>query len=605
MSTDPTQIDKSRSPDAPNLISDSGGFPEKRPGWRVLHNFGARIHGIYHGRLADEDVFLVHAGETLYRWDGADGAEVLRSGLNNGSGTAFCLEDRLWILTGREYLVYGKFDGAFALKDVESIAYVPATSISVKPANPQDRKNYEPANLLQPKRINKFIGDGTTKDYQLDVTGIDSAAVTATVNGTEMAEGSGFTVDRTAGKITFATAPTTPGTTGVDNVFINFSKTVEGYADRVKRCTIATLYGVGNNDRAFLAGDPQNPSTDRWSWYKNPAYFPDNNASALGTRETRIMGYSKIGEYLAIHKEDSSVDSTIYLRRAALIPEDDRKTQDTGAFPTVQGVSGIGTIAPGAVASLIDEPLFLSRTGVYGIGSSTITAERNAVNRSYFVDAALTKEPNLQSAVAAQWNGCYLLCVNGRCYVLDGKQQKAYRSQMGDYVYECYFWNNVPAVCLLEHEGSLYFGAADGRVCRFNNDIDGMAKYNDNGAAIACWWSTKADDDGDFMVKKTMVRRGSGIMIKPYTRSSARVLIRTDRDFGREIKYAPMDIFDWEDIDFARFTFNAGDSPQVVPFSTKVGKYVTAQIIIKNDSINEGFGVFGIIKRYTKADYVK
>ena len=33
MSTDPALIDTTRSPDAPNLISDTGGYPEKRHGW--------------------------------------------------------------------------------------------------------------------------------------------------------------------------------------------------------------------------------------------------------------------------------------------------------------------------------------------------------------------------------------------------------------------------------------------------------------------------------------------------------------------------------------------------------------------------------------------
>ena len=66
-----------------------------------------------------------------------------------------------------------------------------------------------------------------------------------------------------------------------------------------------------------------------------------------------------------------------------------------------------------------------------------------------------------------------------------------------------------------------------------------------------------------------------------------------------------MDIFDWEDIDFSRFSFLASDSPQVVMFNRKVKKYITLQIIVKNDTINEGFGVFGIIKRYTKGSYVK
>ena len=94
-------------------------------------------------------------------------------------------------------------------------------------------------------------------------------------------------------------------------------------------------------------------------------------------------------------------------------------------------------------------------------------------------------------------------------------------------------------------------------------------------------------------------------MIKPFTRSSVKVLARTEKDFGKQITYSTMDIFHWEDIDFSRFTFNANDGPQVVPFNSKVKKYITLQITVKNDGLNEGFGVFGIIKRFTKGNFVK
>ena len=94
-------------------------------------------------------------------------------------------------------------------------------------------------------------------------------------------------------------------------------------------------------------------------------------------------------------------------------------------------------------------------------------------------------------------------------------------------------------------------------------------------------------------------------MIKPYLRSSVKVLVRTQRDFGNQIRYSTMDIFSWEDIDFSRFAFNSNDAPQVVPFNRKVKKYITLQITVRNDAVNEGFGVFGIIKKFTKGNSVK
>lgn len=354
----------------------------------------------------------------------------------------------------------------------------------------------------------------------------------------------------------------------------------------------------------FLSGNEKYQSADWHSELNDPSYIPDLSYSLIGSENTAIMGYSKIGEYLAVIKEDDGQDSTIFLRSAKL----DRIDSDTteAVFPLKQGVAGVGAVSRHAIGKLLDEPLFLSRNGIYAITSNIITAERTVQNRSFFVDTALTKEENLQSAICVDWNGLFILCVNSRCYLLDGKQNKSYKPQSsGDYVYECYHWNNIPAICFLEHNGNLYFGTAEGEICRFNNDDPLMSRYSDNNQPIVASWSTKADDDGDFMRRKTIPRNGSGLMLKPYTRSSCKVTIRTDKDFGVDIRTAFMDIFTFEDMDFERFSFNTNDSPQIHPFGKKIRKYITAQITVSNDALNEGFGILGIIKRYTMGNYVK
>ena len=96
-----------------------------------------------------------------------------------------------------------------------------------------------------------------------------------------------------------------------------------------------------------------------------------------------------------------------------------------------------------------------------------------------------------------------------------------------------------------------------------------------------------------------MVKRGSGVIMKPYLRTSVTVYARTDRDFGREIRSSILDLLDFWDIDFNRFSFVTNDAPQVVPFNSKVKKYKTLQLIVRSEGINEAFGVFGLIKRYT------
>lgn len=591
LSTDPTQIDEKRGADGTvNLISDAGGNPEKRPGWRTLMRCEAPVNGLYRGVLKGQEVLLCHGGAKLYRWTDS-GLTLLLDGIAGQRGSSFVMNDKLWVLTGGEYLCY---DGQ-AVTRVDANAYVPTTTIAAKPTG--GGQSYDAVNLLSPKRRNTFLGDGTAKAFQLDATdvqAIEEIRVNGGVWGTER-----YTLDGGAGRVSFQEAPPAPPVTGVPNVEITFRKPVEGYADRINHCTLSVVYGGGGSDRVFLSGNPDHPSTDWHCDAGDPTYFPDLSYSRIGADGTRIMGYCRMGDDLAIVKQDNRQDATIYLRGYTMT--------DTGVlFPVRAGVAGVGAVAAGSFGYLLDEPLFLSRTGVYALTASNITAMRQVQNRSYYVDARLTREAGLENAVCAVWNGYYILCVDARCYVLDGRQNKAYKPQSyGDFVYECYYWEGVPAVCFLEADGNLYFGTSDGRICRFNTDREDTARYTDDGAAIVARWATKSDDDGDFMRKKTMVKRGSGVMIKPYARSGAKIYARTDRDVGRIIRSGTMDLFRWEDIDFERITFNGNDTPQVIPFNVKRKKYLTMQLLIENDGASEGFGIYGIIKRYTVGGYNK
>ncbi|HOS43826.1 MAG TPA: hypothetical protein PK794_09065, partial [Armatimonadota bacterium] len=109
---------------------------------------------------------------------------------------------------------------------------------------------------------------------------------------------------------------------------------------------------------------------------------------------------------------------------------------------------------------------------------------------------------------AAEWRGFYILCVNSRCYILDSMQRRSFNAKSGgSYVYECFYWTNVPAAALCEADGTLYFGTEDGRLCRFNTDLDDTSRYSDDGEGIEAIWSTKSDDDGDFGRTKSVNRR--------------------------------------------------------------------------------------------------
>ena len=137
-----TMVDDSRSPCAVNVISDTGGFPEKRLGWRTIKTLDGRINGIYHykgivtqkaetdGEEDTEtlvDCFIIHAGTKIYSWSGSEEEEPMEllSGINNARSTGRCFKEKVFILTGAELL---EFDGKTCVRVEDGDAsYVPTT----------------------------------------------------------------------------------------------------------------------------------------------------------------------------------------------------------------------------------------------------------------------------------------------------------------------------------------------------------------------------------------------------------------------------------------------------------------------------------------------
>ena len=587
-STDPMLVDKTRSPFAVNLISDTGGMPEKRPGWRTLRQLEGHINGLWHCHIEDADHLLVHAGSKIYKWTETGEPTVLKEGVNDARSTAFFLLSKLYILTGAEYL---QFDGE-TISEVE--AYVPTVTINRTPTGGGDF--LEAPNLIGGKWTEEFIGDGTSKTYKLSYEELDATKVeceiydTASSKWVAKAEGTDFTVDRTEGKVTFNNAP-------ADHTIPNVKITASREAKNKGKITGAKGATVYNNS-AFLFGSER--GVDYRSGYEKPGYFPDTGYDRVGTDETDIMGYCKIGEYLGIIKESNSQDSTIFLRWH------EQQTNKDGVTETVyrkkQGVVGVGAISRHAIGMLLDEPLFLSEQGVFALTSNAVTFERTVQNRSSYLDFKLTKEPNLSEAVSTEWQGYFVVCVNGHAYVLDGRQPTQKSRVNSSFVYEGYYWENIPARVLLSVGDILYFGTEDGRICVFNSDKESMNCYNDDGQAIIAVWSTCADDDGYPTRLKTMVKNGCSVTLKPYNRSSVSICVRTEKDaMEREIRFDTVDkdmFFDFEVVDFSRINFDTNDGPRDVMIRKKVKKYKRLQFVVKNEAVNEGFGVYQIAKNY-------
>ena len=91
LSSSPTDVDKSRSPDAPNMMPDTKGNPKKRPGFERTGKFEGRING----RFEINGKEVIHAGSALY----IEGKRVW-SGMADERSSGQIIKENLYIFDG-------------------------------------------------------------------------------------------------------------------------------------------------------------------------------------------------------------------------------------------------------------------------------------------------------------------------------------------------------------------------------------------------------------------------------------------------------------------------------------------------------------------------
>lgn len=176
------------------------------------------------------------------------------------------------------------------------------------------------------------------------------------------------------------------------------------------------------------------------------------------------MGFSRVGNSLAVHKEDNEQDQTIFLLTGAF-------SEGKSVFTVSGGIAGVGAISKHAFATLGTEPFFLARQGVYAITTQDFNMERYAQVRSYYINPRLTAEKALAEAAAIEYNNCYYLSVGGHVYMADGRQKEYEKNApQSTYQYEWYYLTNIDARVWWEFDGRLYFGDSVGRIKAFAFD---------------------------------------------------------------------------------------------------------------------------------------
>lgn len=458
---------------------------------------------------------------------------------------------------------------------------MPTTTISAAPTG--GGTSYEAVNLLTPKRINTFIGDGTATQFKVDATDLDETAVTAEVNGSAVTVSA---VNRSTGLVTLAAAPANGN--GLANVSIAFAKTVSGHADKINKCRFAGLYGGKNDTRVFLSGNPDEPDCDWQSGLYDPTYFPDTGYTRMGTDASAIVGYLKQYESQVVVKSGGAQEATSYLRTYMMADD------GSALYPLKQGAQGEGAISSRCFAVLNDLPLYLSARGVQGVYGTAVAEQRTIRSVSDAIVPKLSQEADLKNACAVVFEGKYYLAVNGHIYVADGSLTE----ENGDPAW--FFWINVPAQCLAVLNGQLWFGTADGRLCRFAKSEEEHA-YLDDTAAIAAYWRTPTLPLSDWSRFKTV--RDVIPTLMPHSRSGATV--QYENENGAQLALSRnMDLFSFRTLDFSRFSFRC--IPGAVTYRTRWKQHRSPLFAVRigNDRPDEPFGLLALTIRWTQGQTV-
>lgn len=581
---DPASVDIDKSPNLLNMIREVPGKVRKSMGYKTMASFSDAING-YH-TMGGAAHGLIHSGTKIYEAD-FDNPTVLYSDAKDSRSRSWQFGDKVCILDGKALLIW---DGS-TVKKATVDATIPVTLIAGKPSG--GGKSYYALNLLSPGFTEQFLGEAGTTEYHLSYKDLDATPVKAEIlqndgTWTEMAEDSGFSVNRTTGVVTFTTPPGESPVTGEDNVKITAYKTVSGYADRINKCNIGVLYGAsGDLNRLFVTGNPDNEYTN-YQWYSaanDPTYFPDINYQLIGTSKSRIVGYTVINSYLVVLKDKQEIEQNIVLVGFTTVNDETR-------FNTQTTLHGAPCICTDSTAYLSGEPLFLTDLGVYAITSQDITGRELTNLRSFFLNGKLLDESNLETAFAFVYKDFYVLSINGHLYILDGLQpiQTDKSAPYSTRQFVGYYRDNVDANVMWEEDGALWFGSKSGKVCKFYTNPKDIYSYNDDGVAIVARWETPDFDGKLFYKNKTF--RYLAVRLQQALVTSIRLsvmkrglwtVLTSDSSTAHYLSF--------KGVIFSKFSFSSDSTNRIVALKTRVKKVDKARYRFENIMLNEPFAL--------------
>lgn len=487
------EISINRSPDALNIWknykSSNGRCIETRPDIELVAEYDNTIFGLFFYKVGTTEMMIVHCGTKLYKIIGETRTELF-TGMKPNKSYSFVYNNILYIKDGINYL---KFDGE-TLEDV--VGYIPTTSIGRKPQG--GGTTFQDVNLLSPYRKNTFAGDGINTEYHLDSQEIDNESPVVKVNGLLLNPTTDYTWNTTNGTVTFVTAPTEPLTVGQDNVEITYKKTISDYADRIKKCTLLTVF----DNRVFFSGNQDYPNAIFHSSLNDPSYCSDLDFYNEGLDLSPVNNMVAGNNALWVFKEPSQANTTVFYHNPI---NDDEYGK---IYPSVHSSISVGCIAK--AINFNDDIVFFSNRGMEAINGD-ITTEQVLAHRSVLVDSKLLNETNYKDMILEEWEGYLLVIIDNKVYLADSRAMFINQEHNE---YEWFYWElSKNITCTQVHNGTLYLGTAEGIYTLTNVS---------NEREINSHWTTLEDEFGYPQYAKTTNKKGCVLDLEGEITISAR-----------------------------------------------------------------------------------
>ncbi len=411
-----------------------------------------------------------------------------------GSGYFLTLAPQLyvWPVSAADLEVTADYTASYR------VPYVPTVTVETAPTG--SGKTGEALNFLTGRVRQSYTADSASTVYRLTMGTLDDSEVTVEYDDPVSGESHVFwfpegfpadtedgitaELDRTAGTVTFSTAPL--GKTGVtNNVRITYGRT-DTAENPVFACTAGSWYGgvagQGGGNRIFLSGNPAHRSLVYYCAPDNPGYFPRDAVIAVGEPADAVTAFGRQFNILVIFKEHG-----VYSLAGA----------DDGSFTVNLVHSGNGCDMPGSVQRIRNELVWgNSREGLFLLHSTQIKDERTVVGISGNIGPLLLAQSpdSLAAAGSLDDGGNYYLVVGPNVFVWQYGDLSAQNGRLvqAQPLYRFAVWNMPFALGTPFRWGSgLCAADSGGTVWRLDETVG-----DDDGTWFDAGWRSKAFDLG-------------------------------------------------------------------------------------------------------------